>query len=1225
MRILALRLQNLNSLKGTFEIDFASPPLAGAGIFAITGKTGAGKTTLLDGICLALYGRTPRLGRGQPVGEVMTRHTGTCFAEVDFAVDRGVYRSHWSLRRARARPDGALQPVKMELAELKGADATGLESGVARVPDAVEGLSGLNFERFTQSMMLAQGSFAVFLNAPARDRAELLEQMTGSEIYAQLSMAAFERAKREDEILAALLQREGDIVLLTQEELADRRARIAALEAENREAAARIEAVQAQAQWLVSLASMEKQLAQVGADLDAVQREREAAKDDFEKLGRALRADLVRPAYQVVKTTRAQIADLKTKQVRAQERLPKLDAQLTARSEEVETANAALKAFRGVEPAAEKRLTAMRLADEKIRAQVELAARAREAAVTQADKVAVLRKDTENAAVLAAELAQHKATLNAYLEAHRSDGELIERAAGIVERLRQWARLRTAQEKANAELNALRKKQTKAAAEAAKHDAHCKAAQQTLKGLAASRRDAEKALGDALQGRSLDGWHDTVQALTERLGAFESLVESAEAHARAEADLAHMREALTQVSERLKQTAELAAALAETKRQEDAILERLRETQQMERLVAGYEEVRPLLKPKEPCPLCGALEHPWAKGAPPPVSDTDAAIAHQKKRVREYEKKVEATSTDLGKQRAAVDDLTSRVKAGETQLAEFKRMIATRCGDLGLPDDVALEPPALRERRDAEKRELGKQRQVLIELRQAKENADSLAQKERDAEQGLAKAASQADRARHENADLVRRIREREEIQSQLEAEIREAETRVRADLETAGVQLPAPAEADAVAAALQARATSFRETRARHELAEKELNRAEQDKNTADTRLADAANLLREHQAEQKKQQEAAEKLAANRREAYGDGNPDEERKQRDAERDRLETALETARTNQQNARKERDDTKADIASREATIADLETKLNDYVADFETQLREQQFDDAATFEAACLERGQITALQAARKDLDTRKTRLEARGADLKKALEAERAKALTTQTPDEVNARLVQEKETQQTILTEIGAVRHELKVQQELREKRAELVAEIEKQRRECNRWDALNTLIGSADGRKFRTFAQGLTLEVLVQLANDHLSRLNDRYILKRADENGEPLGLETVDTYQADTVRPPSTLSGGETFLASLALALGLSSLASRRSRIDSLFLDEGFGTLDADALDVALDALNSLNAAGKTIGVISHVEQLKERVPVRIEVTKLAGGVSTLDEIYRRQ
>ncbi len=183
-------------------------------------------------------------------------------------------------------------------------------------------------------------------------------------------------------------------------------------------------------------------------------------------------------------------------------------------------------------------------------------------------------------------------------------------------------------------------------------------------------------------------------------------------------------------------------------------------------------------------------------------------------------------------------------------------------------------------------------------------------------------------------------------------------------------------------------------------------------------------------------------------------------------------------------------------------------------------------------------------------------------------------------------------------------------------ELRQNQRTLTDQIEKQQQEHCRWASLSELIGSADGTKFSRFAQSLTLAHLVNLANRHLQKLSDRYQLQK--RQGACVEMDIVDRYQADAMRSLESLSGGETFLVSLALALGLSDLARRNHPIDSLFIDEGFGTLDADTLDTALAALETLRAGGKTIGIISHVEALKERLTTQIQVRKNDSGNSTL-------
>ena len=204
----------------------------------------------------------------------------------------------------------------------------------------------------------------------------------------------------------------------------------------------------------------------------------------------------------------------------------------------------------------------------------------------------------------------------------------------------------------------------------------------------------------------------------------------------------------------------------------------------------------------------------------------------------------------------------------------------------------------------------------------------------------------------------------------------------------------------------------------------------------------------------------------------------------------------------------------------------------------------------------------------------------------------------------------------------MQQLGEYRGQLQQDQQQQAAQQLLVKEIEDFRGEYDDLQYLYDLIGHSKGEKFRKFAQGLTLDNLIHLANRRLRQLHGRYQLTREESDG--LNINVLDTWQADSKRDTKTLSGGESFLVSLALALGLSDLVSHKTRIESLFLDEGFGTLDAETLDLALDTLDNLNATGKTIGVISHIDAMKERISLQIKVTKKNGlGVSELEDRYK--
>jgi exonuclease SbcC len=300
-----------------------------------------------------------------------------------------------------------------------------------------------------------------------------------------------------------------------------------------------------------------------------------------------------------------------------------------------------------------------------------------------------------------------------------------------------------------------------------------------------------------------------------------------------------------------------------------------------------------------------------------------------------------------------------------------------------------------------------------------------------------------------------------------------------------------------------------------------------------------------------------------------------------------------------------------------QATLEQLQQSTQTALLEWQQALQASPFSDEAQYTAALLSDAEQQGLQALSNQLQGAAQRAAALQADACQRLSTLQTQALSDEAPETITEHITQ-LETERTQQAEqLGAHRARLKDDDDRRAGQQALLAQIAEQEKDCDLWQRLDGLIGSAKGDKFRKFAQGLTLDHLLHLANRHLQRLHGRYLLRRK-PTGE-LELDIVDGWQGDVARDTRTLSGGEAFLVSLALALALSDLVSSKTSIDSLFLDEGFGTLDGDTLEMALAALDALNASGKMIGVISHVEALKERIPAQIRVEKAAGiGYSRL-------
>ncbi len=371
---------------------------------------------------------------------------------------------------------------------------------------------------------------------------------------------------------------------------------------------------------------------------------------------------------------------------------------------------------------------------------------------------------------------------------------------------------------------------------------------------------------------------------------------------------------------------------------------------------------------------------------------------------------------------------------------------------------------------------------------------------------------------------------------------------------------------------------------------------------------------------AEKLERLEAVKKEFAAGRDArktlYGEKNPDDEERSLHKAVSDAEDAEKQARDRQNELRQQWNAAKTRVDSLKKSIDRQTPELNRLGSEFSAACISAGFPDEEEFLAAMLPPERKAELTAAAKDLDERQTELRARLRDRRTKLAAEMDRKVTEASLEELQPRYAQCEESLKAHRDAIAGLKHALNENVAAKARVQEKQAAIEVRKNECRRWETLHELIGSPDGKKYRNFAQGLTFELMVGHANQQLRKLTDRYLL--LPDEAQPLELNVVDNYQAGEVRSTKNLSGGESFIVSLALALGLSHMAGRNVRVDSLFLDEGFGTLDEEALDSALETLASLRRDGKLIGVISHVSALKERIATQIQVTPRTGGRSRI-------
>ncbi|ALZ83572.1 chromosome segregation protein SMC [Pseudomonas oryzihabitans] len=1133
MKILTLRLKNLNSLKGEWKIDFTAEPFASSGLFAITGPTGAGKTTLLDAICLALYHRTPRMSKvGGESNELMTRHTGDCLAEVEFAVRGERYRAFWSQRRARDRADGALQPPKVELARLDGiilAEKTGDKLRLT------EELTGLDFERFTRSMLLAQGGFAAFLEASASQRAELLEELTGTAVYGQISQRVYERAREAKGVLEGLRQRVAGVEVLDDERRQALAAEGASLAAREGQLSEDLKTWQTQRQWLTALEQAAAGEQEAQARLAGAQQAWDAAEPRRQRLAAAEPAARLLPIEQAWREAEA-------REQRSQEE----GAQLDQRIQSLATRRAAA------------------LAD-GLGASLEQLRQA----------------ETDQARILD--------------EQRRLDASLAERTghAELGERLGDWRSqlaLRDERAEALARLTRRQQEQTRqlqllAEEREAQQVAVARAREQATQAQAAEQAQDERWQA-ALDGRDEKAWRALWQAALGRVNEVDQLDQLVERQRQLQTQLERLARSQ---GDRQRQHGEHQVRLDALRGRYREVAQQVREREKLleqERVIRSLEAQRADLRPDEPCPLCGSRDHPAvADYAALDVSATQTALQEARTELERLTQEGKELGEALVALKTQLDQANEQQTEASQQLEQLGELWRQRCTALGADPEA---PGAVAELRRRQDQELARIQQVLATLdglrQQGEENRQEalrLARQQADAEQRLALAEAAWERARQGLAEGAEEQRAAQTQQTTAERQLAE-------DLALWGYELPSRA-----AEWLDQREQEWRRWQADRQRAQ-ELQ--QQSKDIAQ-RLASLAPLVatwRERAADIAPTTVAPEAAATLLGEAIATW---EECREQGA-------ALQ--------------------GSRQALNERLagETHLAREAGErWEAALAASAFADAEAWRAAQLDDSERNALDEERTRLETALTESRALAGAARERHASLGAVPLTERTAAELDADLAAATAELRTLGQRQGEVGATLREDDRRRDGLQALLSEIAAQERDHDLWQHLNGLIGSADGAKFRKFAQGLTLDHLVHLANDQLRRLHGRYQLIR--RQAAELELQILDTWQADALRDIRTLSGGESFLVSLALALALSDLVSQRTGIDSLFLDEGFGTLDGETLEVALDALDQLNAGGKTIGIISHVEALKERIPVQLKVRKGVGlGHSGLERRY---
>lgn len=981
MKILSVTMRNLNSLRGEHSLDFTREPLAGAGLFAITGPTGAGKTTILDAITLALYGRAARYGAAPSPEEMMSTHSAGCRAEVIFEVPSGQYRAEWELRRARNRPDGRIQPPHRAV---YGADGTPLTQKILDTENRIESLIGLNYERFLRSVLLAQGDFARFLKASAPDRADLLEKLTGSEIYSRIGIRVHEEKTQRERELESLANQLEHLRALSREERSALEQKLAETEARLSAQSEEISHGEAVRARITALEAAEKQAREAREAEERGKARAAAAAEELGQLHRHRDAAPFLPDIARLDHARELRDTAAGKQQEARTRAAAARARYRAAREAYRAAlDTALQEERRRESAADATVTD---------------------ATTKADDIARWLRDHSRDEALAGELTDLVVALE-HLGRLRNQ---------VTEYRHQW---------------------------------------RALTDIEARATDADIRATDTLETDTLD--RETAQAL----------------HAAAEA----VRQAKQEQT-----AAEEALALR-------------RDHLEKARLVESLSHRRRHLVEGESCPLCGATEHPWGASSEPDLGMEK--LERELAAAQSHWEGTRARLNDREKEHDKMETIRTSVMNTARERDTVEAVLSTNLAPYG------EEPPA------------------------AEEDARTL-------KDSLKTRVQEWTRRRDEHQRLVQEARDGRRALDEARREIRRLEEKLQ-ELLRDGPGAPA-AEPDATPALTPTPPQTLAQ-------AEREYQNALREDSTAEAQRAERTSDAESAASQYETTLAAVEEVVASSPFAG------------------IEALREALLPQDEVTRRERLETE---------LHQLRTEAGTLLHRAETEIRELESGNTPRGEEAQQFLIRYTALLEEREELR---------------------------------NVR---------------SSVKVDLGRDKSVQEERKALESRIDRARTNLRLWTTMHRLIGSRDGRKFKRYAQSVSLDVLVRHANTHLHRLSDRYRIQRdlSESAAEELKLFIEDLHQAGVTRPMESLSGGESFLVSLALALGLADLAGRTVRIDSLFIDEGFGSLDQDTLDIAISALESLQQREKTVGIISHVTLLKERIGTRVVVEKGPDG-----------
>lgn len=1184
MKILKVEFENINSLKGKWCIDFTDPSFeANDNLFAICGPTGSGKSSILDAITLAIYGRTPRQkliykGSGN---EVMTRDTGNCSARVTYKCMRGTFVTEWSQRRARDNAQGNLQDAnglvyaieKPENPIFNARTGTGMELANVNASNIQ-----LDYSQFCRSIMLAQGEFGVFLTCEEDERAKILEKLNGTEKYRKIAVKAGEnwsKSKAErDRIEAACSAVSKN--MLTAEDIAEKSTKREALQKELEGLEKSQKEMDQLLNWYANLDERRKILDDSIVKLDYAKNAKENFKSEGFTLERAVCANNCETAFGKVKllrqskeTLEKELADLKIKLQEQNRNLDSVKALAEKTADELLQAEAFVKENGAL-------WNEVRTLDANVKNAFDNAKNAADNYESCSCDFRSCEKSEKDFLGEVDTLTRRIAAGSDFIEKNASDKGIADILSGFraqIENCRDCER-GIAEEKVNVLKAEAESRQLKQSIET------CSDALEVLDKYLAEHKDCET----------------IPQVVAENRGVADELKKACSEKARLVVEMDRLKSEGETLDKRLLESTQKISGI------EDEQLELFNSD-----VIVLADVIQKHLVEGSPCPVCGSIDHPcFSHGASTESSahvDNHAVDIAQK--IRSLNEKLESERSaknriegDCRQNKANLENAASDFEKAEKVCAQSIEKLNAAFAPWNVLEGVLDNEAPVDELVNTLGNAFSRLQALYKEFSEKKSEREKVDLEKRDFSSRLGVSDSNLCNSRSNLEKLCTNLNA---ISQKMEESVSQWISNFRIeDLESIYKTLESRSQKFCKAQEL------FEELQKDLSLSESNLDSARVSKESAGKRLSEAEKLRESTKAE-------LEKLELERKSKFGEQNVENVES---AARSKVESAKGANAKADAELRKLQDcvnTLQSQISQREKDIANGNADLSCAESAFLQVLSQNGFADSSAFEASRIPAEEFTALQQKKQAIENDILKALQSNADAEDAYKRCMAEHSGVTPREELVAGLSQKNARVDEVRRSLVEVESALKANECNNDSLKTLQAEYDKANANFMRWSTMHEWFGKMDGSEFSKFVQGLTFKSLLLLANRKLHEIKGRYTLVAKGD----LGFEIEDTH-FNGRRSISNLSGGEKFLVSLSLALGIADFASRNVKIESLFLDEGFGTLDGVLLQDVMDCLKSQHKQGKMLGVITHMDALKEEFTQKIQVNPHPDGHSEL-------